>query len=307
MRKRHNYTVFYLIAILCIAGSFFLGKLIYNYVMTHDTSAEKALDVLDEKAGNLSKLTGFGKDEEEEDTGVTEAVVTETPAGDGRITILPQGEAMPEEYLQNSLFLGDSRTLGLADAGLLPSENVFAENGINPVDYLNKIWEIEETETAEGEEVPAEEEATEGEEEPAGKMIDQIVAERKPERIYIALGINGISFMSMEDMNEALTTLIERLGEASPDSDIIIESVLPVNENTIGDVALTNGAITQYNIELMNLATQCGVYYLDASTAMVDESGNLNAEYDAGDGLHFSSDGNQTILTQILNHPIPKE
>ncbi len=307
MRKKHNYTIFYLIAILCIAGSFFLGKLVYNYVMTHETSAEKALDVLDEKAENLSKLTGFGDDEDEEEAGAPEAVVTETPAGEGRITILPQGDAMPEDYLQNCLFLGDSRTLGLADAGLLPAENVFAENGINPVDYLDTVWEVEQPEAAEEETAAEEAPAEEAAEEPAGKTIDQIAAERKPDRIYIALGVNGVGFMNTADMNEALTTLIERLLEASPDSDIIIQSVLPVNESTIGDDALTNGAITQYNIELMNLATQCNVYYLDASTAMVDEKGNLKAEYDAGDGLHFNADGNQTILTQILNHPVPEE
>ena len=113
--------------------------------------------------------------------------------------------------------------------------------------------------------------------------------------------------MNTEDMTEALTTLIQRLREASPDSDIIIQSVLPVNEGVIAEEGLTNAAITQFNIELMNLATQSEVYYLDASTAMVDDTGSLKDEYDAGDGLHFNSAGNHAVLDQIKTHPVPEE
>lgn len=194
----------------------------------------------------------------------------------------------PEAYLDNTLFLGDSRTLALSLDGLIPDYNTFAENGINHIDYMERYW----SDSITG----------------AYGTIDQIVTARKPRRIYVALGINGIGFLEEDRFTETFRELIVSLKTASPDSDLIIEAMLPVSAS----YEIENPTITNLNIRIMNdffqqLAAELDAYYLPIDGCVSDDSDAMAAEFDRGDGLHYNSDGCQALYNFLITHPIVDE
>ena len=52
--------------------------------------------------------------------------------------------------------------------------------------------------------------------------------ERQPHRILIAFGVNAIPLMSEEEFMDEYDILVDELTEASPDSKIVIQCILPV-------------------------------------------------------------------------------
>ncbi len=190
----------------------------------------------------------------------------------------------PEAYLDNTLFLGDSRTLALSLDGLIPDYNTFAENGINHIDYMERYWNDSVT--------------------GAYGTIDQIAAIRKPKRIYVALGINGISFLEEDRFTETFRELIVSLKTASPDSDLIIEAMLPVSAS----YETENPTISNLSIRIMNdffqqLAAELDAYYLPIDSCVSDDSNAMAAEFDRGDGLHYNSDGCLQLYNYLITHP----
>lgn len=190
-----------------------------------------------------------------------------------------------DAYLDNSLFIGDSRTLALALEGGIPDYNTFAENGINHVTYMSRSW----TDDITG----------------AYGTIDRIVSIRKPKRVYIALGVNGISFMDTEYFITTFRQLIELLQAASPSSTLIIEAILPVSSAyELNNPEINNSSIHEMNEIYKQLAVEYDACYLPIYECVTDDTGAMNEAYDRGDGLHYNSEGCAALAAYIKSHPI---
>lgn len=199
---------------------------------------------------------------------------------------LIETETVEGNYFEKSVFLGDSRTVAMKELGILEAANTFSVNGINHIDFISQIF----LDTVTG----------------ITGDIFEIVAARKPDKIYVALGVNGVSFIQKDLFIEKYNELIERLIEASPDSKIIIESILPVNENTYtgSNKNLTNKNIDEMNTELLAISENRGVYFLDISDALKNEENSLAIQYDCGDGLHFTKEGYEAVFEEICKYGI---
>ena len=190
-----------------------------------------------------------------------------------------------ELYLGDTVFIGDSRTNGLLGYSLLPPEQVFAIDGSTQKTILDHAFiQLE----------PNGEELT----------LEEAVKERQPSRILVAFGVNAIPLMTEDEFMEDYDELIELLVEASPDSKIIIQSILPIAWWYNAMPNLTNERIDYYNGLLEDYCDEKGYLFFDISDQFKDEEGNLDSRYDAGDGLHFNQTFYHTYLQLLVEqHP----
>ena len=199
---------------------------------------------------------------------------------------LSETKYVSDDYFDNALFLGDSRTVALQANSFIPGKNTFAVNGISHVSFLTQQF----TDKVTG----------------VTGNIFTIVNKRKPDKIYVALGVNGVAFIETKTFLRRYEELIDKLMEASPESKIIVQCILPVNENnyTGGNPNLNNNTIDNMNKELLRLAERKGIFYLDISYILKDENNRLARVYDSGDGLHFSFTGYSAVYDGICRHGI---
>lgn len=221
-------------------------------------------------------------------SGCTDSVQTQEPASPA--VEQEQESTFPEEmdaeyYLGDTVFVGDSRTNGLLGYNLLPPEQVFAIDGSTQKTIREEAFiQLE----PDGEEL----------------TLEEAVRERKPGRILVAFGVNAIPLMTESEFMEEYDALIQLLTEASPDSSIIIQSILPIAWWYDKMPNLTNESIDYYNSLLEDYCEEKGFTFFDISSEFADEDGSLDSRYDAGDGLHFNQTFYHTYLELLVaKHP----
>ena len=195
-------------------------------------------------------------------------------------------EVDAEYYLGETTFIGDSRTNGLLTYQLLPPEQVFAIDGSTQKTIREDAFiQLE----------------------PGGEYltVEEAVAERQPSRILIAFGVNAIPLITDEEFMEEYDILVDQLVAVSPDSKIVIQSILPVaNWKYLEMPSLTNENIDYHNALLEDYAEENGYTFFDISDYFKDETGALDYTYDAGDGLHFNQTFYHTYL-ELLTTEMP--
>lgn len=216
----------------------------------------------------------------------TQQNTTESTEAEPSTLLLPTSEA-DDSYFDDMIFLGDSRTVAMEQYGYIKAENTFAENGINHQAFQHRTFTDTVSQTV-------------------GTYAD-IIQARQPGKVYVALGINGVAFMEESLFMEEYATLIDTIKEASPNSKIIIQSILPVkNFQTHSSAHMTNESIDYYNGLLLNLAEEKEVYFLNLAPELKTTENELNSIYDTGDGLHFKQETYDVILQYIKTHQVPE-
>lgn len=192
-------------------------------------------------------------------------------------------QRLSDADLDEMLFLGDSRTVGLEDCGLIEKKNTFAEIGISHVTFMKREFTDTVTNTT--------------------GTFGTIVAARQPKCIYVALGVNGVAFMGPDDFLTSIGELIDILKTNAPQAQIVIQSILPVSgQASFDNENLNNETIEEMNVYLAELADEKSVLYFDPSAVIEDDAGQLNEEYNSGDGLHYNDAGYEKIFDYICAH-----
>jgi len=124
----------------------------------------------------------------------------------------------------------------------------------------------------------------------------------KAEAIFICIGIND--FWRGRD-NEGIVTNIKTIIEKLPkDIPIFLNGVLPVDEvdRWIG----WPKRIQALNHQLVSLANQFNINFIDAHSKMAEENGFLKANYHNGDGVHLSEQGYQ-VWTDLIQKAMKQQ
>ena len=191
----------------------------------------------------------------------------------------PVPEQTFEDYLADTIFIGDSRTNGLAGYGYVPKSNVFAIDGSNHVSArTEKFITLSGT---------------------SRKLtIAQASELIRPARMIVSYGINGIAFMDSDTFLSEYAALLEELRTASPETLLVVQSILPVSaEKAAATPGMSNRAIDSCNQKLKALVEEKGGVFLDSSAVLKNAKGNLDSKYNSGDGLHF----NRTAYLALLD------
>ena len=278
-RHRHRKNGAVLVAailIVIIALLSFLGATIWQNLSEKDKDPkpETSASQPEESSGEeeLSQVPSSDElDPAEEPSVVVDPVDPENPQSpfeDLEDVVVPKGDWVKSEYFDDAMFVGDSITYGMKVYNTMTNATVIAHTGINPQTILNKAVIQEE-----------------------GEMLTvlQAMDRHDPGKIYIMLGANGVAFLAEEDMMGFYGEFIDSVAAQHPQAIIYVQSILPVTAEKSTDERYSNDRIDQYNISLMNLCKEKGVYYLNVAEAFKDEQGNLPTEASPKDGMHFGS------------------
>lgn len=211
---------------------------------------------------------------------------TPSPTPEPVPTELQETEDMGEAYLAKCVFLGDSTTYGAAVYEALPWPQVWTTS-IGTMDLGGQSYvDID---------VYAEDGSVQS------LSIRDAVAEVKPEILVITLGLNGISYMDESQFKEEYTDLVGGIQAASPDTKIICHSMYPVNDSQ-APTGINNAGVNQANQWIYEVAEATGTRYLNTHDLLMDETGNLNADYGNGDGVHLGPSGFEVMKTNVRTH-----
>lgn len=180
----------------------------------------------------------------------------------------PVFQTVDNSYFDDALFIGDSRTEGLALYGSLTNADFFSSVGLS----IYKVTEKTAGNPNTGESV----------------TLAQKLAQKKYGKVYIMLGLNELGTGTTEDWAQTYAEVIAQVRQAQPDAIIYLESILVVaasQDNPGG--AINNATVNTRNQALEALADpQNNIYYLNVNEAVMDANGCLDASL-TSDGIHL--------------------
>ncbi|MFC7685316.1 GDSL-type esterase/lipase family protein [Ureibacillus sp. GCM10028918] len=117
--------------------------------------------------------------------------------------------------------------------------------------------------------------------------INEVVG-RNAKEVYLLIGVNDIRTKVEQAVYISnIRKIIDSL--AHSDSEIYIQSILPVNNSIYGN-KVTNDQVILFNAALKQTAKELNVHFLDLFPYFIDENGQLKKEYTL-DGIHLNGKG----------------
>ena len=233
---------------------------------------------------------------EESAPSVPESVADPTPGKDlsGHYQIDNTSAALLTEtadagtdYLNNTLFLGDSNTVRLYNNGLISLQQFCAKEGI-------------------GTQVALSEGIVTFKKDPNHYTIPQAVAMMKPRRVVMTFGTNDTG-MEVSDFIAHYTALIQAIQQSYPYTDIIVNTVPPVPADHSNYPHMDQAKIDDFNMALLDLCEQLGVRFLNSAEALKGSDGYGIADYYTSGDIHLKSAGLKAVLNYLRTHALQTE
>ena len=129
--------------------------------------------------------------------------------------------------------------------------------------------------------------------------IEDIVAQCKAKRVYLALGCLDFQFDAGRDsLMDSWSTLLDRIAEKSPDTQVVIVSNIPsFTDKTKSEI---NDFIASSAVQLRALAAEKGCGYLDLGYYVQDHYGRMPQIY-SKDDYHMNAEG-CLVWMQIMRY-----
>ncbi|MCI8673174.1 MAG: hypothetical protein HFI89_06760 [Lachnospiraceae bacterium] len=207
------------------------------------------------------------------------------------VTEAPVFRSVGEDYFDDALFIGDSRTVGLFEYGRIEDRAQFyAQTSLMIYEVMENPKAIVETDDERG-----------------SITVEEALSEHQFGKIYIMLGLNEMGFGTPESFGKAYGAVINRIRQLQPDAVIYIQSIMHVaDEKNRTDPVYNNTNIDLRNQPLKQLADNQNIFYLDVNEVLCDETGCLNSEW-TFDQVHLKAAYYQIWKEFLLNHAIVRQ
>lgn len=124
------------------------------------------------------------------------------------------------------------------------------------------------------------------------ERVDHIV-QGHPKKIFLLCGVNDVSHnLTADSICTALESLIKYIRTESPQTQLYVESLLPIN-NSFGRYKAIFGkeqVIRDINARLPEITKRNGATWINVNPAFCDADGNLRKDL-TNDGLHLLAPG----------------
>ena len=251
----------------------------------------------------LAVLLTFGitttllkKGGEEPAPSVSESVADPTSGGDlsghyqidnASTALLTETADAGTDYLNDTLFLGDSNTVRLYNNGLISLQQFCAKEGIGTQAALNEGIVTFKRDSNH-------------------YTIPQAVAMMKPRRVVMTFGTNDTG-MEVPDFIAHYTALIQAIQQSYPYTDIIVNTVPPVPVDHSNYPHMDQAKIDDFNMALLDLCEQLGVRFLNSAEALKGSDGYGIADYYTSGDIHLKSAGLKAVLNYLRTHALQTE
>lgn len=167
--------------------------------------------------------------------------------------------------LNETLFVGDSRTVGIREYSGLKGADFFCSVGMNVFDVTGESLSVDGV---------------------GNVTLSQLLSKKQYSKVYIMLGINEVGYPHSSVVDK-YSKVLDLIKEKQPNASIIIEANLHVSKSrSDSDKVVNNASINDLNTKLSALADGSKVFYIDANTIFDDASGSLSSDM-TSDGTHL--------------------
>ena len=227
---------------------------------------------------------------------VSESVADPTPGGDlsghyqidnASTALLTETADAGTDYLNDTLFLGDSNTVRLYNNGLISLQQFCAKEGIGTQVALNEGIVTFKKDSNH-------------------YTIPQAVAMMKPRRVVMTFGTNDTG-MEVPDFIAHYTALIQAIQQSYPYTDIIVNTVPPVPADHSNYPHMDQAKIDDFNMALLEMCEQLGVRFLNSAEALKGSDGYGIADYYTSGDIHLKSAGLKAVLSYLRTHALQTE
>lgn len=173
---------------------------------------------------------------------------------------------VPQDYFDDVLFIGDSRTVGLSEYSYLDNATYYCDTGMSVYSVFDKkIAKIDH------------------------KMvtIDKALKKKEFKKIYIMLGVNELGTGTAKTFAAKYQEMLERIQELAPNTEIVVQAIMKLGKKlSDSDPIYNNPKIVERNAELEKLADNKKIFYLDVNEVLADQDGYLPDEH-TFDSIHL--------------------
>lgn len=122
-------------------------------------------------------------------------------------------------------------------------------------------------------------------------MVDRVsmVQAVKPEKVFVMGGINGLTDYNKDQCIQKYNELVSDLCEALPETEIYIQSVLPISRAKERALLCHNTTIEKFNTALKTISQENGLVYVDLYSLYIND-GAIDPPATA-DGIHLTQEG----------------
>lgn len=185
--------------------------------------------------------------------------------------------------MDDALFIGDSRTVGLSEYAGIAGADFFSNVGMSVYNIHDDVVSV-----------PT-----------VGKVsLIELLTSKKYGKIYVMLGINELGY-DFDNTVAKYSELMEFIQEKQPNATLFIEGNLHVTQSrSDSDEVINNAKINRFNAAIAKLADGEKIYYLDVNSVFDDANGNLSSEK-SDDSAHpyakYYAEWGQWIVSQTAS------
>ena len=235
---------------------------------------------------DLGDALGFRVDYDD----VTRTVYLRTRFDPGKAR-LTETEDAGREYLDKIIFLGECTTYGIG---------YYYRHGYSELCPPTQVWT-----TSEGYMYLAKHATTKIYYSLTGEKlsIPECAERSRPEILIITLGLNGFGACTEESYKGHYRDLVLSIWEASPGTEIILNTIYPVADSYEYQSLINNEKICEFNGWIESLAEEMGCRFLNGFEALAVD-GKLPENLQNGDGLHLAGEAYALVMQYIRTHAL---
>ena len=253
--------------VLALCSAALLITVIGAFVAVHTAGGED-----EETSGDSSVVSGSDYDQS--------ANSIDASQYDG--TVLAETEDAGEDYIDSTLFLGDSNTARMYRMfDYCSYDNAIGSVGMSArqlesyacvqfAGYSNYV------------------------------TMPEAVALMQPERVIITFGTNDAG-TDVDTFIENYEAGIQAVEEAYPSVDIIVNSVPPIGRSHINS-SLDQEQLDEYNRAIVEMCEANGWKFLNSAEALKGSDGYAQSDYVDSDGIHLTRSGMDVLFEYIRTH-----
>ena len=250
-----------------------------------------------EKGNTKKKNKEPSASDEEQEIGTTTFVEYKKKKTDSRYYSDPGKKALTTEfsyhkvdqdYFDDAVFIGDSRTVGMQDYSGLNNAQFFAKTGMNVYDILEDKF-IKDPKT--GDDV----------------SVAHMLKTNQYGKIYFMVGINELGTGNTGTFQKAYARVLQKFRKWQPDAVIYIQGIIPVSKvKASEDEIFNNININDKNVAIAQLADGKDIFYLDVSKKLTDKGGYLKADY-TFDEVHMYAQYYELWTEFLMKHAVVRK
>ncbi len=184
------------------------------------------------------------------------------------------------EFFKDTLFIGDSRVVGLYEYGNVPNAKFFAQESISLTDLFETSVNVNGIGSC---------------------TLDSLLSSYQFKRIYLMCGINDLG-NDPEVLFNRYSKIVNLIRQKEPNAELVIIANLHVTKerNESGDF-INNTTINVFNAKISTKADGEHIKYIDPNAYFDDDEGNLSEEY-SGDSAHIRASVQKDLKHWIMQN-----